>query len=265
MGIVAGRLTQATRLFFWGWRGCAPNRRSSGRDIHNMAEPEVGGDNSNGDDSRATPASTLAQDPGQAQGTSGVATESTPPITAEPCAQQKKRTSARKDKGRLHAVRHGALARYPLEALRHLGEDVKALRRLERRFRAELKPRKLIAELAFDRFWAAYLRCLLAARVEASAFFTAGQGPDKAAARVPALLQAERPTLVTDDEQDINMARQALAPDVLQQLVLVQRYDRHYSREMFQALALLIMMREGGEHGFEQSITKMFGVIKEST
>ena len=34
----------------------------------------------------------------------------------------------------------------PLKALRHLGEDGEALRRLERRFRAELKPRGIIAD-----------------------------------------------------------------------------------------------------------------------
>ena len=76
------------------------------------------------------------------------------------CSLVVKNTGRRKDTGRLHAVRHGALSRYPLEALRHLGENSKSLRRMEQRFRTELKPHGEIAEVVFDRFWSSYLRCL---------------------------------------------------------------------------------------------------------
>lgn len=86
------------------------------------------------------------------------------------CSLVVKSKGRRKDAGRLHAVRHGALSRCPLEALRHLGDNLKALRRMERRFRAELKPRGAVAEIVFDRFWSSYLRCLLAARTEAGLF-----------------------------------------------------------------------------------------------
>lgn len=219
---------------------------------------------SDSEDSGATPGLVQPQDQGAAQQATGVSTVITPPITADPCVEQKKRTSVRKDKGHLHAVRHGALARYPLEALRHLGEDVKALRRLERRFRAELKPRRLIADLVFDRFWSSYLRCLLAARAEASAFLPPDHDASKGA-HAPELIQADLPTLMVDDEQEAKVLRQALEPDVLRQLLLVQRYDRHFSREMYQALGLLLVLRANGEPGLEQCITRMIGAGKENS
>jgi len=226
-----------------------------------MSEPEADEVKVDCEGSEAMLNPSLPQDPGKAQPPIGTTVAIKPAISAEPIGEVKNNRT-RKDRGRLHAVRHGALARYPLEALRHLGEDGKALRRLEQRFRAELKPRGIIADLLFDRFWSAYLRCLLAARVEAGAFLAAEQNPGQAKGRVPALIQADQPTLVIDDEQ-ISVAQQTLAPDVLHQLLLVQRYDRHFSREMYQALALLLVMRASGEQGLEQSIAKMFGVAKE--
>lgn len=172
------------------------------------------------------------------------------------------RKRQRKDKGRLHAVRHGALARHPLDALRHLGEDPRLLRRLERQFRRDLMPSGTIANLIFDRFWSSYLRCLLAARAEARAFVTSGHDETKAA-RVPQLIQGDPPALIIDDDQQL--LRQALAPDLLRQLLLVQRYDRHFSREMYHALALLLVLRAHGEPGLEQSITRMVGISSEGS
>lgn len=204
---------------------------------------------------------TQPQDSGEPQSTE-VRTEIAPTISAEVSAE--KGVRVRKDKGRLHAVRHGVLARHPLEALRHLGEDCRALRRLEKRCRAELKPRGLIAELIFDRFWCAYLRCLLAARVESSAFLASSPDAGNAAVRIPALIQAELPTLVVDDEKVINPAgHYTVPPDVLQHLALVQRYDRYFGREMYQAMALLLLMRAKGKEGLEHSIAKIFGTSME--
>jgi hypothetical protein len=77
-----------------------------------MAEAGVDGPNNDGDDSGATPGSTLPREPAEAQQATGVSTEITPTIRAKPCVEK---TCARKDKGRLHAVRHGALARFPLD------------------------------------------------------------------------------------------------------------------------------------------------------
>ena len=181
--------------------------------------------------------------------------------TAELCAVVAAQERVpRKDKGRLHAVRHGALARHPLEALRHLGEDIKRLRRLEGRFRAELKPQGIIADLVFDRFWSSYLRCLVAARAEAGAFLPE-QADDATKTRpLPKLVQAVIPTLVIDGDEEVHSLRQSLAPDVLRQLLLVQRYDRHFSREMYNSLALLLVLRASGESGLERTITKMVGL-----
>ncbi len=165
----------------------------------------------------------------------------------------------RKDHNRLHAVRHGVLARHPLEVLRALGEDLKRLRRLERQFRAELKPQGVIADLIFDRFWSSYLRCLLAARAEASAFLPSG--PDQAeGGSTPRLVEADQPRLVVDDEE--GKLYQVLAPDVLYNLALVQRYDAQYSKEMYRALGLLLVLRSGGEAGLEAAITTTLGIGK---
>ena len=167
----------------------------------------------------------------------------------------------RKDTGHLHATRHAALSRYPLEALRHLGENPKTLRRLEHQLRAELKPRGVIAAIFFDRFWSSYLRCLLAARCELNALppaeIPAGQGSGS-----PSLRQGEVPTLVLPERQDERVTYEALPPDLFRQLVLVQRYDRHFSREMYRALAMLLVLRSGGEEGLEQCIGHMLGVKK---
>ena len=66
--------------------------------------------------------------------------------------------------------------------------------------------------------------------------------------------------LVVDDEQEVKLLRQTLAPDILHLLLLVQRYDRHFSRETYQALGLLLVLRANGEPALEQSISTMFGV-----
>jgi hypothetical protein len=55
----------------------------------------------------------------------------------------------RKDKNHFHATRHGVLSRYPLEALASLGENIRHLRRIERKFPMELKPSGFAAESMF--------------------------------------------------------------------------------------------------------------------
>ena len=167
--------------------------------------------------------------------------------------------SRRKDVGRLHAVCHGALSRYPLEALRHLGEDLKSLRRLERRFRAELKPQGAIAEVVFDRFWSSYLRCLIAARNEASVFLRQGQDSKQGKAK-PRLLDGHLPTLVVDQCAEPGLTPESFDGDTLHELALVQRYDRHFGKEMYGALALLLVMRRSGEAGLEDALAKIFGI-----
>jgi hypothetical protein len=180
-------------------------------------------------------------------------------VTPVGCSLVAKRRGQRKDTGRLHAVRHAVLSRYPLEALRHLGEDPKVLRRLERRFRAELKPQGAIADVVFDRFWSSYLRCLLAARTEANVFLRQGQGSDKGRDKLR-LLDGDLPTLVLDQSAEPGLTREPLESDTLHELALVQRYDRHFGKEMFSALALLLVLRRSGETGLEDALAKAFGV-----
>ncbi len=170
-----------------------------------------------------------------------------------------KSSGRRKDSGRLHAVRHAVLSRYPLEALRHLGEDPKSLRQLERRFHTELKPQGAIAEVVFDRFWSSYLRCLLAARTEANVFLRQGLDSKKGKAE-PRLLDGDLPILVVDQSAESGLTPEPLGAETLHELALVQRYDRHFGKEMFSALALLLVLRRSSEAGLEDALAKIFGV-----
>ena len=167
----------------------------------------------------------------------------------------------RKDQGKFHATRDGVLSRYPLKALKNLGEDDKKFRRIERRFRETLRPVGVIADLLFDRFFASYLRCVLAGRVEAGAFapIAASANPSAIA---PLLEERDVPTLVLRDGPEDASIRAALPADIYRELVLIQRYDRHFSREMFRALSLLLVLRDGGEEALKQSIWQFLGLTK---
>jgi len=167
----------------------------------------------------------------------------------------------RKDQGNFHAARHAVLSRYPLKALQSLGDDVKRFRRLERRFRETLKPDGEIGGLLFDRFFSSYLRCVLAARLEASAVAPAAT-PANPSAVVPLLHERDVPTLILRNGEE-NVSNGATFPTgLMHELTLVQRYDRHYSREMYRALSLLLVLRDGGEDGLQQCIWQIFGVTK---
>lgn len=175
------------------------------------------------------------------------------------CTIDLKPPKKRADTGRLHSVGHGILSRYPLEALRHLGENLKALRRVEKRFRAELKPHGAIAEIAFDRFWSSYLRCLLAARTEANLVAQGGSermGEDTTNVR---LVLGDAPMLVTNKTAPDSVPV-GLRAEILHELSLVQRYDAHFAREMYKALGLLLILRTGGEVALQESLAKIFGL-----
>jgi hypothetical protein len=180
------------------------------------------------------------------------------PIT-ECCSLVVKKKTRRKDAGHLHAVSHAVLSRYPLEALRHLGEDPKALRRLERRFRTELKPQSAVGEILFDRFWSSYLRCLLAARTEANVFLRQHQDRSKVKSSSN-LVGRDLPTLVVEQSSELGLRSEPLAQDMLHELALIQRYDRHFGKEMYRALALLLVLRRNGEAGLEDALASAFGV-----
>jgi hypothetical protein len=71
-------------------------------------------------------------------------------------------------------------------------------------------------------------------------------------------------TIIPDQDQN-DAISEGLPPDILRELVLVQRYDRHFSREMFRALAILLVLRKSGENGLEQCIGQMPGLKKDNS
>jgi hypothetical protein len=135
------------------------------------------------------------------------------------------------------------------------------LRRIERKFREELKPPGIVGAVAFDRFFSSYLRCVLAARAEATAVAPIA-GPVDMPQRTASLKEGIVPTLVFED---VGMTGETLPPDLVRQLVLIARYDRHFAREMFRALAVLLVLRRNGQAGLEQFAEQMLGIQKESS
>jgi hypothetical protein len=162
---------------------------------------------------------------------------------------------ARKDKARMHVTRNAILSRFPLQALALLGENVRQLRRLEAKLRAKLKPSDAVRSMLFDRMWSSYLRCLLAARAEAMALAPREQEQDLTAS-TPTLRERELPTLVWTGQD----AEKKLSSELFKQLALLQRYDTHFSREMYRALGMLLVLRDSGEAGLERCVNKALGV-----
>jgi hypothetical protein len=197
------------------------------------------------------------EQPGEVLGET-VKFEGPPPSTR----LDRKGSHKRKDKGHLHATRHGVLSCYLYEALQTLGEDVKKFRRIERRFREALKPDGEIGNMVFDRFYSSYLRSVLGARIEASAVTPTATSASHSAV-VPTLLERDVPTLVWPDGEKNPSIHANFPPDLIRELVLIQRYDRHYSREMFRALSLLLVLRDSGEDGLQQCIAQILGLNKQ--
>jgi hypothetical protein len=166
----------------------------------------------------------------------------------------------RKDKNRLHATRHGVLSRYPLEALASLGENTRNLRLIERKLREELKPSGIVGALLFDRLFSSYLRCLLAERAEAAMFAPIDQ-PAGEPRHFVSLKERDVPTLVLQESSEAGEAH--LPADLLRQLALAARYDAHFSKEMYRALGMLLILRNGGEAALDQCIGKILGVNRE--
>jgi hypothetical protein len=172
-----------------------------------------------------------------------------------------KKPRKRQDHGQLHCTRHAVLSRFPLETLRRQGESVKQYRAIERQFREALKPTGAIALMLFDRFFSCYLRCVLAARFE-SETVTPRAASAKGSAAAPVLLDRAVPTLSFPEVEDGAWTVASLPPDLLRELVLVQRYDRHFNHDMTRTLCLLMAMRDGGEDGLRQSMELMLGAGK---
>jgi hypothetical protein len=175
-------------------------------------------------------------------------------LRLKPAARQTT-SSARKDKARIHVTRCGILSRVPLQALARLGENVRQLRRLEAKWRAELRPSGVIGSTLFDRLWSSYLRCLLASHAEAMAIAPEEQQTETAT--TPTLMRKELPTLVWTDQLP---AKEKLSSELFRHLALVQRYDAHFSREMYRSLGMLLVLRDNGEAVLARCITKTLGI-----
>jgi len=113
--------------------------------------------------------------------------------------------------------------------------------------------------MLFDRLWSSYLRCLLVAKAEATAFAPIDQPAGKSRL---ILKERELPTLVVEDSSGTGEAH--LSTDLVRQLALVARYDAHFSKEIYRALTLLLILRNGGEAALEQCAGKLLGINRES-
>ena len=166
----------------------------------------------------------------------------------------------RKDFGQSHRVQHGILSREVLGTLTQLGENPKTYRRLERQFRKALQPKGTFGRLFFDRFWSSYLRLMLIARLEARLLRPRLAKKRNSLASV-SLVPDNLPTLILPDGDDQasedDSALTELPAELLRQLVLAQRYDRHHSREMYRCLAVLFLLRRGGEELLESWASAM--------
>src|ERR1700730_449492 len=172
----------------------------------------------------------------------------------------------RTDSGNLHRTKHGILSREALNALVQQGESRKTFRRLERQYRVALRPIGPFGDLFFDRFWSAYLKLILIGRLETQLF--SGKSVSKSKSASLALVPGRLPTLVsqhTDQPVDAIPSNEELDPDLMRGLLLAQRYDRHHSREMYRSLALLLLLRRGGEAALESWASEMLGAEQPRT
>jgi hypothetical protein len=154
-------------------------------------------------------------------------------------------TQARKDKGKVHRCRHGVLAGSVVEALSHLGEHPKTIRRLEKKFRAALKVEGILGDLVFDYWWSSALRVMLIGRLEATAVksLCAGSKPESPLPLLP-------PLILQQDSNQIGSIQTFpgdVQPDVFRVLAVAQRYHAHHGRIVERMLALLVVLSEGGE------------------
>jgi hypothetical protein len=122
---------------------------------------------------------------------------------------------------------------------------------LEADYRSELRPKGALGRLYFDRFWQSFLRLILIGRLEARELDSKRNASRKPVATA-SLREGLLPVLVTEEEPENQPAisvAETLDPDLLHRLVLIARYDRAASREMFRYLERLILMRDSGDEG----------------
>jgi hypothetical protein len=166
------------------------------------------------------------------------------------------RSQARVDKGRTHATRNGLLSRNIVQALVRSGENVRTLRRYEKKCRDFFKPRGTLGELCFDRFWSCYLRLHLSAKLEATVL-TSDHSRQRSPI-LPELREGELPTLVSEsDPNELEIAQKCdvdFSQDLFRNLALAQRYDAHFAREAIRWAGLLLVMRKGGKSALERLV-----------
>jgi hypothetical protein len=181
--------------------------------------------------------------------------------TSEAPESPKREAGERKDQGRRHAVRGSVLSRSLIQTLERLGENVRALRKIESELRATLKPRGALGRLFFDRFWASILRLVLVARLEEGGL-TSGGTIAKNLASVPSLREGDLPILVLPESGDGSMQAEKTIfdSDVFRRLALTARYDRSATREMYRMMSLLVIMRSEGETGLENFVRATAGL-----
>jgi hypothetical protein len=200
----------------------------------------------------------VEQDPSSASHSPQSAPEPSPPAVHP---TDRSRKSSRADCGKLHRTRHGIMSREALKVLLQMGEDRRTLRRLENQYRAALRPTGPLGNLLFDRFWSSYLRLLLIGRLETG--LTKGKSTDKRELTASALVPGPQPTFVRQDSSgqrsETTPLMEELRPDLLRDLAVVQRYDGHFSREMYRALGLLLLLRRGGEEALEDWAAEVTG------
>jgi len=174
------------------------------------------------------------------------------------------RAHARVDKGRTHATRNGLLSRDIIQALVRSGENLRTLRRFERKCRDVFKPRGTLGDLFFDRFWSCYLRLYLSAKLEAKVL-TAGHSRQRSPI-LPELREGELPTLVSESEpNEFKIGQESdasFSQDLFRDLALAQRYDAHFAREAIRMAGLLLVMRKGGKSALERLVVDGIDFVK---
>jgi hypothetical protein len=148
----------------------------------------------------------------------------------------------------------GTLSKHPEEALAGRGESVRQLRFIKSKLRAELQPQGVLADILFDRAWSCYLRCKLIALAEGS-LLAPKNNPANSANSIPTLREDDLPTLVFE-QSDLTGN---LSAELLRHLVIVQRYDSHFSREFYRAIGMLLELRNNGKSGLTLRMRKTFG------
>jgi hypothetical protein len=103
------------------------------------------------------------------------------------------------------------------------------------------------------------LRLILLARLEERELDSRRNASRKPAATA-SLREGFLPVLEEPENQSAISVAETHDPDLLHRLVLIARYDRAVSREMFRCLGLLIPMRDGGDEGLVSGVRTIAGI-----